>query len=184
MLPDSFDILSFGSSCDRNHPCANCLRSDPRSCHYVDIDRKTQVAHDQVINLAPTSFSNSNPPFHSSIRPDDVQFSGLLDVDALQSSGSSLASPTVVQHSKTSHMPVDLQAGSLVQSLTERVRQLEKKLDETLNLQPPDSCPSQPPRRTHEHSSINGRFLKTRFFGNSHRSICEHRVPLPTCELE
>ncbi|KAE8402140.1 fungal-specific transcription factor domain-containing protein [Aspergillus pseudonomiae] len=162
--------------CDRNHPCASCRRSDPRSCHYVDPDRKTNVAHDQVIDLAPTSFSSGNPPLDLPNCPEDVQFSGLLNVDALQSTSSSLANPTTVQRSKVSHVPEDLQEGSLVQSLTDRVRQLEKKLEEALDLQPPDSYPNQSPIRVREHSSINGRFLKTRFFGNSHRSICEYRV--------
>ncbi|GMF72159.1 unnamed protein product [Aspergillus oryzae] len=131
----------------------------------------------RVIDLAPTSSSNGNLPLDSSISPQDAQFSELPNVDALQSPRSSLASSTVGQYSKTSHVPVESQAGSPVHSLEDRVRQLEKKLEDTLNLRPPDSAPSQPPIRMPEHGSINGRFLKTRFFGNSHRSICEHRNP-------
>ncbi|KNG88695.1 hypothetical protein ANOM_003118 [Aspergillus nomiae NRRL 13137] len=140
--------------CDRNHPCASCRRSDPRSCHYVDPDRKTNVAHDQVIDLAPTSFSSGNPPLDLPNCPEDVQFSGLLNVDALQSTSSSLANPTAVQRSKVSHVPEDLQEGSLVQSLTDRVRQLEKKLEEALDLQPPDSYPNQSPIRASETPEI------------------------------
>ena len=92
------------------------------------------------------------------LRSPMAQFSELPNVDALQSPRSSLASSTVGQYSKTSHVPVESQAGSPVHSLEDRVRQLEKKLEDTLNLRPPDSAPSQPPIRMSEHGSINGRY--------------------------
>lgn len=148
------------------------MRSDSRSCSYIDIDRKTNVTHDQVIDLAPTSSLDDSPPLDSSTS----RCPGIVDQGTRRSHRSLWKTPTTAGYPETSHIPEGLQAASLVQSLTDRVQELEKRLEEVLNLQPSGSCLSQSHASLGEHSSINGRFLKTRFFGNSHRSICEFRL--------
>ncbi|RAL06087.1 fungal specific transcription factor domain-containing protein [Aspergillus ibericus CBS 121593] len=61
-----------------------------------------------------------------------------------------------------------------VEALTDRIQQLEQKLSEALSLQA-ESRSQQLPTVAPEPTAINGTFSKTRFFGNSQRSICERK---------
>ncbi|RAL08252.1 fungal specific transcription factor domain-containing protein [Aspergillus homomorphus CBS 101889] len=60
---------------------------------------------------------------------------------------------------------------ALVQGLNDRIQELEQKLSNILSVQP-STDPGLSAKTGPDHPSINGTFAKTRFFGQSHRSIC------------
>ncbi|PYI08787.1 hypothetical protein BO78DRAFT_427886 [Aspergillus sclerotiicarbonarius CBS 121057] len=140
--------------CDRESPCAHCTRFK-RVCKYSTSTRKETPRHDRTIDLS-TSRSQSPPeaPSHNTV-----------EVRAIAREPSHGFADT---HEELSHPTPSIEA------LKNRIQQLEQKLSEALSLQT-ESRSHQLPTVASEPTAINGAFSKTRFFGNSQRSICERK---------
>jgi hypothetical protein len=141
--------------CDRNIPCENCARSNGQACTYVIDDRvaTTDQGHAIDLNTAPSSARTSpSASGESSVYVPNPTLPGAGMFDA-----------------RKFHLAVASE-GSNVQALTDRVRQLEQKLAEAVSVQSSTSAAGQ------NGTPIKGRFLKTRFFGNTHRSSSAYKV--------
>ena len=146
----SIPPVSSTSRCDQESPCAYCSRFR-RVCQYPSGACRENSRHDRTINL-------------SGSRPQSPPEAPSHDATARESSHGSTNVHEGLCHPTLS-----------VEALTNRIQQLEEKLSEALRSQT-ESRSHQLPTAASEPTTINGTFSKTRFFGNSQRSICERKV--------
>lgn len=165
--------------CDRNTPCDQCIRSRSKSesCTYLSDDYPTSTARSPRINR----LQSSSPPVSSATNdrtpasPTTLPGMSTFDVSNNESiiTGDSTRRMPLVEGlyrgrlEDNTSSPRSLNSESSVQTLIDRVQQLEKMLLNSANTQPVGSL-QVPQPIANGSSPLRGNFSKSMFYGPSH----------------
>jgi hypothetical protein len=151
--------------CDRNDPCASCIKAKIVNCTYEEARRLKPRVWDipSSSNAAGGSITGTTDASHVSTPVDTVSY---------PTSGTSDQVPDLLRASPSFSGAASVGSGNTSSSLVERVRQLEQQLSEALNSKSTTAVSAAAPRPSRPSDvafkpSIS-RLAKTRYFGQSH----------------